>query len=223
MIDSPIRCPYCSSIENNGHTCFWCGNPVTEYESEEKNMTLEIKFSGVSPEQALRLIKAAADVPAEVQTESAPAAPAAAAPVQPVIPAAQTPAVPVAPAVQPIPTAQVVPVAVPVVQPVPTAQPIPIAAPAVQPVPTTQTVPAAPPAAQTIPTAVRQYTQDELAVAARPLCENEATRGKLLELLHTFSYTDSAGAVKQVQSIRDLPPDSYAAMANGIRQLGGKI
>lgn len=168
-------------------------------------MTLEIKFSGVTPEQALRLIKAASDVPAEVQTEAAPVAPAVAAPVQPVIP-----------------TAQAVPVAVPHVQPIPTAQPIPAAAPVVQPVPTTQTVPAAPPA-QTIPTAVRQYTQDELAVAARPLCENEALRGKLLELLHTFSYTDSAGAVKQVQSIRDIPPESYAAMANGIRQLGGKI
>lgn len=206
-MNPPIRCPYCSSIENNGRTCFWCGNPVTEYESEEKNMTLEIKFSGVSPEQALRLIKAASDVPAEVQTEVATAAPAVAAPVQPVIPTAQTPAVPMAPAVQPVPTAQAVPVAVPVVQPVPAAQ----------------TVPAALPATQTIPTAVRQYTQDELAVAARPLCENEAMRGKLLELLHTFSYTDSAGAVKQVQSIRDLPPESYAAMANGIRQLGGKI
>lgn len=193
-MNPPMICPYCSSIENNGRTCFWCGNPVTEYESEEKNMTLEIKFSGVSPEQALRLIRAASDVPAEVQTEAAPAVPAVAAPVQPVV----------LPAVQPA-------------QPVPPAQPIPVAAPAVQP------VPAAPPAQQTIPTAVRQYTQDELAVAARPLCENEALRGKLLELLHTFSYTDSAGAVKQVQSIRDLPPESYAAMANGIRQLGGKI
>lgn len=193
-MNPPMICPYCSSIENNGRTCFWCGNPVTEYESEEKNMTLEIKFSGVSPEQALRLIRAASDVPAEVQTEAAPAVPAVAAPVQPVV----------LPAVQPA-------------QPVPPAQPIPVAAPAVQP------VPAAPPAQQTIPTAVRQYTQDELAVAARPLCENEALRGKLLELLHTFSYTDSAGAVKQVQSIRDLPPESYATMANGIRQLGGKI
>lgn len=193
-MNPPMICPYCSSIENNGRTCFWCGNPVTEYESEEKNMTLEIKFSGVSPEQALRLIRAASDVPAEVQTEAAPAVPAVAPPVQPVIP----------PAVQPA-------------QPVPPAQPIPVAAPAVQP------VPAAPPAQQTIPTAVRQYTQDELAVAARPLCENEALRGKLLELLHSFSYTDSTGAVKQVQSIRDLPPESYAAMANGIRQLGGKI
>ena len=205
-MNPPIRCPYCSSIENNGRTCFWCGNPVTEYESEEKNMTIEMKFSGVSPEQALRLIKAASDVPAEVQTEVAPAAPAVAAPVQPVIP-----------------TAQAVPVAVPHAQSVTTAQPIPVAAPTAQAAPVVQTVPAALPAAQTIPTAVRQYTQDELAVAARPLCENEALRGKLLELLHTFSYTDSAGAVKQVQSIRDLPPESYAAMANGIRQLGGKI
>jgi hypothetical protein len=205
-MNPPILCPYCSSIENNGRTCFWCGNPVTEYESEEKNMTLEIKFSGVSPEQALRLIKAASDVPAEVQTEVAPAAPAVAPPVQPVIP-----------------TAQAVPVAAPHVQPVTTAQPIPVSAPTAQAAPVVQTVPAALPAAQTIPTAVCQYTQDELAVAARPLCENEALRGKLLELLHTFSYIDSAGAVKQVQSIRDLPPESYAAMANGIRQLGGKI
>jgi len=169
-------------------------------------MTLEIKFSGVSPEQALRLIKAASDVPADVQNEVAPEAPAVAPPVQPVIP-----------------TAQAVPVAAPHVQPVTTAQPIPVSAPTAQAAPAVQTVPAALPAAQTIPTAVRQYTQDELAVAARPLCENEALRGKLLELLHTFSYTDSAGAVKQVQSIRDLPPESYAAMANGIRQLGGKI
>ena len=202
----PIICPYCSSIENNGRTCFWCGNPVTEYESEEKNMTIEMKFTGLSPEQALKLIKAASGAPAEAQTEAASASPAVAAPVQPVIP-----------------TAQAVPVAVPHVQPIPTAQPIPVAAPTVQPAPTAPQVPAAPPAAQTIPTAVRQYTQDELAVAARPLCENEALRGKLLELLHTFSYTDSTGAVKQVQSIRDLPPESYAAMANGIRQLGGKI
>lgn len=222
-MNPPIRCPYCSSIENNGRTCFWCGNPVTEYESEEKNMTLEIKFSGVSPEQALRLIKAASDVPAEVQTEVAPEAPAVAPPVQSVIPTAQAPVVPVAPSVQPVSTAQTVPVAVPHVQPVTTAQPIPVSAPTAQAAPVAQTVPAAPTAAQTIPTAVRQYTQDELAVAARPLCENEALRGKLLELLHTFSYTDSAGAVKQVQSIRDLPPESFAAMANGIRQLGGKI
>lgn len=222
-MNPPIICPYCSSIENNGRTCFWCGNPVTEYESEEKNMTIEMKFTGLSPEQALRLIKAAADVPAEVQTEAAPAAPAVAAPVQPVIPTAQTPAVHVAPSVQPVSTAQTVPVAVPHAQPVTTAQPIPVSAPTAQAAPVVQTVPAALPATQTIPTAVRQYTQDELAVAARPLCENEALRGKLLELLHTFSYTDSAGAVKQVQSIRDLPPESYAAMANGIRQLGGKI
>lgn len=167
-------------------------------------MTIEMKFTGLSPEQALRLIKAASGAPAEAQTEAAHAAPAPAAPVQPAIPA-----VPAAPPVQPIPTAQPIPVA-PAVQPV-------------QPIPTAQPVPVAPPAVQTVPTAVRQYTQDELAVAARPLCENEALRGKLLELLHTFSYTDSAGAVKQVQSIRDLPPESYAAMANGIRQLGGKI
>ena len=167
-------------------------------------MTIEMKFTGLSPEQALKLIKAASGAPAEARTEAAPAAP-----VQPVIPTAQSPAVPIAPSVPPV-------------QPIPPAQPIPVAAPAVLPVPTTQTVPTAPPA-QTIPTAVRQYTQDELAVAARPLCENEALRGKLLELLHTFSYTDSTGAVKQVQSIRDLPPESYAAMANGIRQLGGKI
>ncbi len=157
-------------------------------------MTLEIKFSGVTPAQALKLIMAA-DAAAEVQTESAPAASNAFAPS-----AQQTVNAPVqftAP-VSTIPVATAVPG---------------------QTVPTVTTVPTA----QTVPTAVRQYTQDELAVAARPLCENEALRGKLLELLHTFSYTDSTGAVKQVQSIRDLPPESYAAMANGIRQLGGKI
>lgn len=158
-------------------------------------MTLEIKFSGVAPAQALKLIMAA-DATAEVQTESAPAASNAFAPS-----AQQTVNAPA----QFTAPASTIPVATAV---------------SGQTVPAVTTVPTA---AQTVPTAVRQYTQDELAVAARPLCENEALRGKLLELLHTFSYTDSTGVVKQVQSIRDLPPESYAAMANGIRQLGGKI
>lgn len=164
----PPVCPYCGSIENNNRTCFWCGNIITdETESGETTMTLEIKFSGLTPEQALRLIKAASGSNAEAEiAEPLPAAPA-------------VPIAPSAPAAPVIPTAP--------------------------------------------PTAVKQYTADELAVAARPLCETPEMREQLLNLLHSFSYTDAAGDTKTVQSIRDMPPELYPQLANGIRQLGGRI
>ena len=150
-------------------------------------MTLEIKFSGVTPAQALKLIMAAdaaAEIQTEPQTETAPAL-AIHAPIT----TQSEPAVPV----------QTIPTAAPVQPPVAAVQP---------PAP---------------PTAVKQYTQDELAVAARPVCELPGGREKLLELLHSFSYTDSTGAVRTVQSIMDMPPEQYPALANGIRQLGGRI
>lgn len=196
----PIICPYCSSIENNGRTCFWCGNPVreyTEYESEENTMTIEMKFTGLTPEQAQRLIKAATET-AEAQNAAPTASDLTAhAPNVPEAPVQQpvTPAAPTAP-----PVAQVAPVT-PVAPVAPVAQTAPVAA----------------------PTAVKQYTQDELAVAARPVCELPGGREKLLALLHSFSYTDNSGAVKQVQSIMDMPPEQYPALAAGIRQLGGRI
>ena len=160
-------------------------------------MTIEMKFTGLTPEQAQRLIKAATET-AEAQnaaptasdlTAHAPNVPAA--PVQQTV----TPVTPAAPTAPPV--AQVAPVA-------------PVA-------PVVQTAPAA------APTAVKQYTQDELAVAARPVCEMPGGREKLLALLHSFSYTDNSGAVKQVQSIMDMPPEQYPALAAGIRQLGGRI
>lgn len=185
----PIICPYCSSIENDGNICFWCGNPVTEYESEEKNMTIEMKFTGLSPEQALKLIKAAAETAPDAQN-TAPMTPTA-----PVAVAQSVPAAPTVPVQQAVPTA-----AAPIVPPV--SAPAPTAA---------------------VPTSTKQYTADELAVAARPICELPGGREKLLDLLHSFSYTDKSGAAKQVQSIMDMPPELYPALANGIRQLGGRI
>lgn len=155
-------------------------------------MTIEMKFTGLSPEQALRLIKAAAE--ASPNTQNAGPAPVT-------TPTLSINAVP-APAI-------------------PVQQPIPAAAPVVPPTvpPVSAPVPTAPP----VPTATKQYTADELAVAARPICELPGGREKLLELLHSFSYTDQSGATKQVQSIMDMPPELYPALANGIRQLGGRI
>lgn len=114
----------------------------------------------------------------------------------------------------------------------PTASPAPAPAPAV---PTAQTfspvptMPAAQPAAPTIPTApavppvaARKYTMDELALASRPVCE-AGRQAELLNLLHSFTFTDNAGNTQQVQSIQQLPEESYPAFANGIRALGGKI
>ena len=193
-MNPPIICPYCSSIENNGRTCFWCGNPVreyTEYESEENTMTIEMKFTGLTPEQAQRLIKAATE-----NAEAKNAAPTAS------DVTAHAPSIPEAPVQQPV--TPVPPTAPPVAQVAPVA-------------PVAQTAPAA------APTAVKQYTQDELAVAARPVCEMPGGREKLLALLRSFSYTDNSGAVKQVQSIMDMPPEQYPALAAGIRRLGGRI
>lgn len=193
----PIICPYCSSIDNNGRTCFWCGNPVreyTDYESEDNTMTIEMKFTGLTPEQAQRLIKAATET-AEAQNAAPMASDLT----------AHAPNVPEAPVQQPVTPA------------VPTAPPVAQVAPVAPVAPVAQTAPAA------APTAVKQYTQDELAVAARPVCELPGGREKLLALLHSFSYTDNSGAVKQVQSIMDMPPEQYPALAAGIRQLGGRI
>lgn len=203
---APIRCPYCGSIENNGRTCFWCGNSVTDnyYESEEKNMTIELKFSGLTPEQALKLIKEASGTSAEAEVRAeAPTQTPPVAVIQPNAPAIA----PNAPAIAP--TAATIPTTAPTTPP--TAPTIPVAQSAPAPIPTAP------------PTAVKQYTADELAVAARPVCEMPGGREKLLELLHSFTYTDSTGAVRTVQSIMEMPPELYPALANGIRQLGGRI
>ncbi len=122
---------------------------------------------------------------------------------------------------EPVRTVQPAPVQTAPVQQIPH---IPTAAPAAQAasaVPT-QTAAVVPPAAQTLPVASREYTMDELALAARPICE-AGRQAELLNLLHSFTFTDAAGNVQNVQSIQQLPKESYPAFANGIRALGGKI
>lgn len=100
---------------------------------------------------------------------------------------------------------------------------IPAAVPTVQTAPVQQTVPVIPSAAQQIPpVSVRKYTMDELALASRPICE-AGRQAELINLLHSFTYTDNAGNTQTVQSIQQLPEESYPAFANGIRALGGKI
>lgn len=162
-------------------------------------MTIEMKFTGLSPEQAMKLIRTATEAAPDAQntattvpvaaalesvTQSVPAVPAV--PVQPVVPTAPAPTVPTGVPHTPAP------------------------------VPTT-------PVPAPVPTSAKQYTADELAVAARPICELPGGREKLLDLLHSFTYTDKGGVTKQVQSIMDMPPELYPALANGIRQLGGRI
>ena len=192
LMTPPIICPYCGSIENNGRDCFWCGNPVTEYESEENTMTIEMKFTGLVPEQAMRLLKAVAETASEAQN------------------AALTARATVAPVAQCVPSAPTSPVS----------QTIPTAAPVVSPVAPPSTVPTTP---VPVPTSVKQYTADELTVAARPICEAPGGREKLFDLLHSFTYTDQSGTTKQVQSLVELPSEMYPAFAAGLRQLGGRI
>lgn len=101
----------------------------------------------------------------------------------------------------------------------------PVAAPAPQqytPAAVPQAAPVTPPSVQVPPVAVREYTMDELALASRPVCE-AGRQAELLNLLHSFTFTDGAGNTQNVQSIQQLPKESYPAFANGIRALGGKI
>lgn len=161
-------------------------------------MTIE-----VSPEQAVRI----AEILGSTGTfQSAPTTAPAAVP--------DIPAVPTAPAaVSSLPTAaaSVVPVVPPAVPVVPAAQPA-----AVPTVPTAAAAPAA------MPTAVKKYTADELSIASRPIVE-AGRQQELLDLLHSFTFTDANGVVRNVQNIREMPEELFPAFANGIRQLGGRI
>ena len=150
----------------------------------------------VSPKQAIEIAKI---LGAENIPTPAPAAP--------VIPVQQ---VPTAPPVA-IPQA---PVAVPVqAAPVPTPAPV---------IPVQPAAPVPAPVQTSLPVASREYTMDELALASRPICE-AGRQAELLNLLHSFTYADAAGNTQSVQSIQQLPKESYPAFANGIRALGGKI
>lgn len=75
---------------------------------------------------------------------------------------------------------------------------------------------------QPIPTAVKKYTMDELSLASRPIVE-AGRQAELIAFLQSFTFTDANGAVRNVQSLRDLPESSYNDFANGIRQMGGRI
>lgn len=151
----------------------------------------------VSPEQAVRIAEILGSTG---NFQSAPTAAPAAVP--------DIPAVPTAPAA--IPTAaSVVPVVPPAVPVVPAAQPAAV-----------PTVPTA--AAAAMPTAVRKYTADELSIASRPIVE-AGRQQELLDLLHSFTFTDANGVVRNVQNIREMPEELFPAFANGIRQLGGRI
>lgn len=180
------------------------------------NITMTIE---VTPEQAVRIAEilkepAPINSAAPVQQPAAPPVQPTAVPTTPVVPA-QVPTTP-APAVQvqipvapaPIPTAM--PSAVPVQQPVPAVTPTPTAP------------PTAVPAMTTPPTAVKKYTADELSLASRPIVE-AGRQQELLNLLHSFTFTDAGGVIRSVQNIRELPEELYPAFANGIRQLGGRI
>ena len=208
MTAAPARCPYCGSIENHGNLCDWCHNTISDdyyiNESEDKKMKIKLEFTDLDPAQALELIRLATRGAEEHAADPAPVLPAPA----PVLPA---PA-PVLPAPTTVPPAPSVPV-----------QPIPTAVPFQPPAAAAPAAPTATPAAAPIPTVVKQYTADELALAARPVCEMPGGREKLLDLLHSFTYTDSTGTVRTVQSLMDMPPEQYPALANGIRQLGGRI
>lgn len=169
-------------------------------------MTIE-----VSPEQAVRI----AEILGSTGTfQGAPTTAPTAVP--------DIPAVPTAPAtVSSLPTAAAsaaMPTAASVVPVVPPAVPVvPAAQPAV--VPTVPTAAAAPAA---MPTAVRKYTADELSIASRPIVE-AGRQQELLDLLHSFTFTDANGVVRNVQNIREMPEELFPAFANGIRQLGGRI
>lgn len=160
-------------------------------------MTIE-----VTPEQAVRI----AEILGSTGTfQGAPTtAPAA---------VSDMPAVQTAPAAMPA-AASVVPVVPTAVPVVPSAQPAAV--------PTVPTVPTAAAAPAAMPTAVKKYTADELSIASRPIVE-AGRQQELLDLLHSFTFTDVNGVTRNVQNIREMPEELFPAFANGIRQLGGRI
>ena len=192
-------CPFCGSIETIGGVCRWCNNKINDdYESEEQPMNVELRFTGLTPKLALRLIEVVnesgeqpgIDIPAPTRN-IAPAAPApmpAPAPVPMQNPAPyQMPAAPTS-GMQfgAVPTAPA---------PAQSYQPAPVGAPAAAPT-------ASPP----------QYDVEMLGRAAAPL----AAAGKRQEL---FNLLQSFG----VQSINELPRERYGEMAIALRGLGAQI
>ena len=94
-------------------------------------------------------------------------------------------------------------------------QPVHTTAP-VQQTPPAQLVPtmALQPVPPTVPTGAKEYTMDELAVAAIPLMDAGAGgQQMLIDLLHQFG-TDA---------LPNLPKSQYGAFATALRGLGAKI
>ena len=72
---------------------------------------------------------------------------------------------------------------------------------------------------QTVPVQQQPtYTMQELSLATRPIVE-AGRQHEVLNLLHSFKKADGS----PVQTIMDMPVEQYGALAQGIRQLGGKI
>lgn len=201
----PVMCPYCGSIELKGSICAWCRNILTDdYESEEQTMNVELRFTGLTPELALKLIKVVNDsgeqpdidipFPARNIAPASPAPMPTPAPVPRQSPTAyQTPASPAAPT-----AFGAAPAATAAFGAVPTA---PASVQNYQPAPTA--APTAPPP---------QYDVEMLGRAAAPL----AAAGKRQEL---YNLLQSFG----VQSINELPRERYGEMAIALRGLGAQI
>lgn len=195
-IKDPIMCPYCGSIDNDGITCHWCRNKITEdYESEEQPMNVELRFTGLTPELALKLIKVVNDSGEQPDID---------------IP---SPARNVAPAQMPAPAPVLMQSPAPYQMPAPPTAPAafgaaPSAPSAFGAVPTAPAgAPAAAPTAQP-----PQYDVEMLGRAAAPL----AAAGKRQEL---YNLLQSFG----VQSINELPKERYGEMALALRGMGAQI
>ena len=197
-------CPYCGSIETIGGVCRWCNNTINEtYESEEQPMNVELRFTGLTPKLALRLIEVVnesgeqpdIDIPSPARN-IAPAAPApmpAPAPVPMQSPTAYQTPPPAAPT-----AFGAAPAATAAFGAVPTAP---------APVQNYQPAPTAPPVAPP-----PQYDVEMLGRAAAPL----AAAGKRQEL---YNLLQSFG----VQSINELPKERYGEMALALRGMGAQI
>lgn len=162
--NAPPRCPYCGSIENNGSTCSWCHNKINDDESEDKKMTVELKFTGLSAELASALLRQAMRAgETEEQAANTPA----------VLPI-QQPAVHIA---APVQTAPVIPPTAPGVPAVPVSAAVPVQQPAA--------VPAASPISAVPLAAPPTYDVEMLGRAAAPLAA-QGKQQELFALLHSF-------------------------------------
>lgn len=119
---------------------------------------------------------------------------------------ANTTPAPTAPIAQSPVAAPAAPAAVPSVAPVPVAPPVPAAAP----VPVSAATPV--PAVPAVPTAAPTYTLDALARAGAALAQS----GKMQEAIAVLTKYG-------VQTVNQLKPEQYGAVAAELRALGAQI